>query len=175
MLPRILVVTLVVGAILSVAILALALLNRRDQAAGLDEEIQYDDFAFSVLSTRKVDALGSKESRTMAQGVYLVVTLKVANHAKRVGYRFKPSTAIVVDERGNEYRVSSAGQKALEAERGMADPCAAEILAGRACVTDLVFDVPAGARLSHLRISEGGRVGDVLDLVFYGRKTIRLE
>ena len=152
----------------------LALLNRRDQVVGLNQEIQYDDFAFSVLGTRSCAALGEGQSRQSAQGVYLVVTMKVANHAQRVDYTFHKQVAILVDENGNEFYLSPAGQQALDATRANSDPCAGPMPAGQSCTTEIVFDLPAGARISHLRISEGGAAGDVLDTIFYGRKRIAI-
>jgi len=152
----------------------LALLNRRDQVVGLNQEIQYDDFAFSVLGTRQAAALGEGQSRQSAQGIYTVVTMKVANHARRVDYTFHKQVAMLVDENGNEFHLSPAGQEALDATRANNDPCAGPIPAGQSCTTEMVFDIPAGVRISHLRISEGGTVGDILDTIFYGRKRIAI-
>jgi hypothetical protein len=83
-------VTVTIVAAIGVSLLSmLAVLNRKDQSVGLNEEIQYDDFAFSVQDVRKANSLGSGESQTKAHGVYYVVTLKIANHAKRVAFTFK--------------------------------------------------------------------------------------
>jgi hypothetical protein len=47
----------------------LAALNRRDQNVGLNQEIQYDDFGFSVLGARKASALRKGDSQA-ADGVF---------------------------------------------------------------------------------------------------------
>ena len=160
-------------AVVLVALLAmLAVLNRRDQIVGLNQEIQYDDFAFSVTGVRKANSLGSGSSLTKAQGVYYVVTLKVGNHAKRVDYTFKKNSAILVDVEEKEFRPSIGGQQALESTTGK--QCGSPIPAGASCVSEVVFDLPADAEVTHLRISEGGLAGDILDIVFYGRKRIEL-
>jgi len=164
-----------IAVVIGLALLAiLALLNRRDQVVGLNQEIQYDDFAFSVLGTRQIAALGEGESRQRAQGVYTIVTMKVANHARRVDYTFHKQAAILMDDNGNEFHLSPEGQKAFDATRAKSDPCAGPMPAGESCTTEIVFDIPAGAHISHLRISEGGAVGDVLDAIFYGRKRIAM-
>jgi len=161
--------TLFLLGVLLVAILAL--LNRHNQTAGFNQEIQYDDFAFSVVGSKEVATLGS----TMAQGKFVVVTMKIANHARRVNYTFNKAVVILVDEDGKEYHISDRGQKALDAEPTHNGGCESEIPAGASCVTDVVFDVSKDVRVSHLRTSEGGSVGDVLDTIFYGRKIIKFE
>jgi len=166
-------VTLAIVAAIGISLLAiLALLNRRDQTVGLNQEIQYDDFAFSVVDLRRTDTLGKTDSQP-ANGVYYVVTIKVSNHAVRVDYRFKKNSAVLIDILGREFHFSRSGQEALEAAKGQ--ECANPIPAGAHCLTDVVFDLPAGARVSELKISEGGLAGDILDVVFFGKKRIALE
>jgi len=88
-------VTVAIVAAIGVSLVAmLAVLNRKDQTVGLNQEIQYDDFAFSVQGVRKMTSLGSGDPQNGAQSVYCVVTLKIANHAKRVDYTFKRASAI---------------------------------------------------------------------------------
>lgn len=165
--------TAAIFAAIGISLLAtLALLNRRDQTVGLNQEIQYDDFAFSVLAVRKEGALGKSDSPA-PNGVYYVVTIKVANHAVRVDYRFKKNSAVLVDSLGREFHLSRNGQQALEATQGQ--QCNGAIPAGASCLIDVVFDLPADVRLSQLRISEGGLAGDILDVVFFGKKRIALE
>jgi hypothetical protein len=165
--------TLAILAAIGVSLLAtLALLNRRDQRVGLNQEIQYDDFAFSVLDVRRTNTLGTTDSQP-ANGVYYVVTIKISNHAVRVDYRFKKNSAVLVDMMGREFRFSRSGQEALESVKGQ--ECIGPIPAGGSCITDVVFDLRPEARVSELKISEGGLAGDILDVVFFGKKRIALE
>ena len=56
-------VTVAIVAAIGVSLVAmLAVLNRKDQTVGLNQEIQYDDFAFSVQGVRKMRSLGSGDS-----------------------------------------------------------------------------------------------------------------
>jgi hypothetical protein len=153
----------------------LAALNRRNQVVGLGEEIQYDDFAFSVLAARTATGLGAGESEADRGVAYYVVTMKVANHARRVDYTFDKAVAILVDDEGREHYLSEEGQRAIDSARSQKDECGGPIPAGASCTTEVAFQLPAGARASHLRISEGGQAGDILDTIFYGTKTIRLR
>ncbi|HKP85204.1 MAG TPA: DUF4352 domain-containing protein [Blastocatellia bacterium] len=164
---------MIVGVCLAMLALV-ALLNRRSQMVGLNQEIQYDDFAFSVLGARTAAVVGDGQSRARAHGLFCVVTMKIANHALRVDYTFDKSDAILVDDHGNEFRLSAEGQKALEENLKQDELCERPIPAGASCVTQVVFDLPADVRVSQLRISEGGQVGDVLDTIFYGKKRIAI-
>ncbi|MFL6274780.1 MAG: DUF4352 domain-containing protein [Blastocatellia bacterium] len=152
----------------------IALLNRRSQTVGLNQEIQYDDFAFAALGVRQAATLGSAPDAPHAQGVYAIVTMKVANHARRVDFTFDKSTVILIDEQGNEYHWAVATQQTFDALRPASERCAEPIAAGATCITEVVFDLPATARITQVRISGGGAVGDVLDTIFYGKKRIAL-
>ncbi len=166
-------VTVAILAAIVISLMALlAILNRRDETVGLKQEIQYDDFAFSVEAVHKATSLGFGESHANAQGVYYIVTLKIANHAKRVDYTFKRSAAVLLDDLGREFRLSESGQRALESTKS--NNCSEPIRAGASCTTEVAFEVPENARVSLLKISEGGSVGDILDFVFYGTKRIAL-
>jgi hypothetical protein len=166
-------VAVAIIAAIGVSLLALlALLNRRDQTVGLNQEIQYDDFAFSVLGVRKEDTLANGELR-VSGGVYYVVTIKITNHAKRVDYKFKKNSAVLVDAAGREFHLSRSGQEALESAQGR--QCTEPIPAGDWCTADVVFELPESARITQFRVSVGGLAGDILDVVFFGKKRIALE
>ena len=165
------------AALLVIAILllgALALLSRHPQSVGLNQEIQYDDFAFAAMGTRRAATASSAMDAPRAQGVYEIVTMKVVNHARRVDFTFDKVTVVLVDEQGNEYHWSADAQRAFDATRARDELCAEPIPAGASCVTDVIFDVPATARISQVRISGGGTVGDVLDTILVGKKRIML-
>lgn len=166
--------SLVALAAVGIALLGiLALLNRHPQVVGLNQEIQYDDFAFAALGVRRAAEVGNTPDQQQAQGIYAVVTMRIANYAKRVDFTFDKATVILLDEQGNEYHWSADAQRAFDATRPADQVCAEPIPAGAACVTEVVIDVPATARITQLRIS-GGSVGDVLDTIFSGKKRIAL-
>jgi Domain of unknown function (DUF4352) len=161
--------------IVCIALLGIvALLNRHSQVVGLNQEIQYDDFAFAALGMRQSATIGGAVDAPHAPSVYTIVTMKVANHARRVDFTFDKSTVILIDEQGSEYHWSADTQRAFDAARPASAGCAGPIAAGATCVTAVVFDVPATARITQLRISGGGAVGDLLDTIFYGQKRIAL-
>ena len=148
--------------------------SKRETIVGLNQEIQFDDFAFSALGTRKAEALGGEEARKPSEGVYYVVTFKVANHAKRVDFEFNPAVTILVDGAGREYHISAQGQAILESIKTREGACKEAIPAGGTCVTELVFDVPVDINNPHIKMSFG-KIGDFLDTIFYGKRKIALE
>ena len=113
--------------------------SKRETIVGLNQEIQFDDFAFSALGTRKAEALGGEEARKPSEGVYYVVTFKVANHAKRVDFEFNPAVTILVDGAGREYHVSAQGQAILESIKTREGACKEAIPAGGSCVDRASF------------------------------------
>lgn len=166
--------TLAIVAAIGFSLLAaLVVMNRRDETVSLNHEIQYDDFAFSVLSVRQAEFVGMGRDSVRPAGTFYIVTLKIANHAKRVDYRYKRNSPLLIDERGKEYPPSAEGQPALEATLTPEARCSAPIPAGSSCVTEIVYDVPTDVRVSELRISFG-ELGDLIDPIFSGRKRIAL-
>jgi len=164
-------IAIVIGCGLIFGLLAtLAVLNRHDQVATFNQEIQYDDFAFSVQGVRTTRTLGSSTAR----GVYYVVMLKIANHAKRVNYEFKPDSPVLVAGDGKQYRISSEAQRVLDSG-GSADTCITPIPPGSSCTKEVVFDVAPDITDPRLRVSTGGLAGDILDTIFYGKKVIKLD
>jgi len=148
--------------------------SKREIVVGLNQEIQFDDFAFSALGTRKASALGNEGAQKPSAGLYYIVSFKIANHAKRVDFEFNPATALLVDSAGKEYRISAQGQAALDSARTQSDACKEAIPAGGSCVTEIVFDVPADISNPHMKMSFG-KIGDFLDSIFYGKRRIALE
>ena len=164
---------IVAGIGASLLVMLLVVLNRRDETVSLNHEIQYDDFAFSVLSVRQAWFVGDGDRQVKPSGLFYIVTLKVANHAVRVDYKYNRGCALLVDEQGIEYSPSPEGQPALEATLSPSELCSAPIPAGASCVTEVVFDVPAGVSVSQLRITFGP-IADIFDPIFSGRKRIAL-
>ena len=143
------------AALIVVAIVLLgiiALLNRRSQTVSLNQEIQYDDFAFAALGARQAATHADAPYAAHEQGVYEIVTMKVINHALRVDFTFDKSTVVLVDEQGKEYHWSADAQRAFDATRRRSELCAGPIPAGASCVTEVVFDVPASARIAQVRV-----------------------
>ena len=136
--------------------------------------MQYDDFAFSVEGVRRTRALSDGAARLEASGEFVVVTIGVHNHAKRVDFTFKPETfELVAGMPGSMtsiYQPSSEALPLLAATNG----CKGPIPAGSSCTTELAFDVPRGATQLRLQWQYSWLLFDVLDTLAYGRMSLAL-
>lgn len=173
---RILIVVLI-GAVVIVMLAAGALVVENPAsvrgAERLDygQSIQIDDFAFTALNSTS----GANIAGVPPQGVFYVVAFQVTNHAKRVGFTFRPDTAILVDSAGGKHHVSEAARSAWFGANGKTDACARELGPGENCVTTLVFDVPADTQAPLLKISFAGGVFEIADALMYGNRVILLK
>ncbi len=137
---------------------------------GTTRPIRFDDFRFSVLGSREAEWTVENRPRT-----FLIVTLKVENQARRVPYRFDRRVAVMVGDDGRESGISPEGQAILDRARGTPDPLTAPLPAGASATSELVFELPRTARNPRLKISHGGRIGDVLDDAIYGRRRLAVR
>jgi hypothetical protein len=147
--------------------------NRARGAERLDygQEIEIDDFAFAALGSGQAKRVGALD----AAGIFYTVEFRVSNNAKRIGFTFRPDTAVLVDGNGTEYHVSEPARSAWFSATGEPDACARELKPGEVCVTTLVFDVPASARAPYLKMSFGGRFFEIADALMYGNRVIQLK
>lgn len=135
------------------------------------DQVQLDDFGFTVLQSETTPRIGTQT----AQGVFYVVTLKVSNHARRVSFRFDPATALVLDDAEQAHTPLPAARRAWFDAHGGNDPCARELLAGEACTTTLVYDLPADTHTPLFRMQFGGAFGELIDAMLYGNRAVRLK
>lgn len=152
---------------------------RQNRLVNVGEEILYDDFGFTVAKVTKSDTVGAKERRVRAYGTFWIVDLEVRNHARRVSYRMDSHVPRLVDEGGREIPVSGRGQSALDAQRypeeGNDTLKPTSLGPGDRLVSTLVFDVPDDAGDVRLKLVFGGKIGEVLDYVFLGRRRFSLH
>ncbi len=162
---------LVAATVLVVGVLALV---RHDETAPPGGEILWDDFGFGVVGARRVTELGPEEQLVRARGVFVIVDLKVTNHAQRVDYDTSKHTAVLYDSTGNEYRVDPWAQAALDSQPGVWNRGPTRLAAGESCVTELVYDLPVDAKGLYLKISWGGEFVDTVDHVVFGDRRIEV-
>jgi hypothetical protein len=49
------------------------------------------------------------------------------------------------------------------------------LVAGESCDRKIVFDVPADSKNLQMKILFGGRVGEILDWMFYGERAFKIN
>ena len=155
------------------ALTALVSLVHRDQRAKLGEEIVYDDFGFSVVGMRRASEVGPPSGRVAAKGSFVVLRMRVANHAEGVDYALSQHTPILEDSSGARFRADARATEAL-ARESAAPPPPASIRAGGEYVSEVAFDVPPGASGLRVRITWGDPNG-AIDRLVRGERTILLD
>jgi hypothetical protein len=162
-----------IAALLLFVILSVILGTRRNVTAGLNVPIRYDDFVFTVTSAEKAIPFRDDPKAARALVEYRVA-LQVTNRAKRVNFQFRDGWAVLFDQSGRSYPASADVPPPRDGE-APSGPTAVPLLPPGASLTrQLVFRVPAYTEWPRLRIMMGGRVGDVLETMFFGRKQFQL-
>ena len=166
---------LVLLGLVILAVLALTWVScvRHDRIAARGEELLYDDFAFSVRDVRTAKTLGLAGHESTAKGTFWIVDVRVANKAKRVGYKLSTHQLAVVDGDDEPIGRSSEGEAALAAEGG-GSPRVDELEHGESCITRAVFDVPDGVKDPRVKIRFGD-FGTIADDVLFGNWSLALR
>jgi len=139
---------------------------------GVGDEIRLDDFGATLLTSERRSGLGDGPSRVGAKGVFVVLQVRISNHAKRVNFQFEDRYLRLVDKRGREFEVAPEAQKYLRTSR--ANGCATALPPGGVCTTELVYDVPLDAEDLQLRMRFAGQLLDMLDTIMFGKQRLKL-
>ncbi len=139
---------------------------------GVGDEIHLDDFGATLVSSERRPGLGEGPSHIGAKGVFVLVQVRISNHARRVNFQFEDRYLRLVDKRGREFEVAPEAQKYLRASR--ASGCAGALPPGGVCTTELVYDVPVDAQDLQLRMRFAGQLLDMLDTLVYGKQRLKL-
>jgi hypothetical protein len=117
--------------------------------------------AYSVVDVRRTKALGAGSALTEARGEFVVVTLMTRFDAKTISsgrgegpLSPNPRAVFVRDAEGRAYEVSAEGRRALATEGGVGMPLDTPLRPGESYTTELVFDLPEGARDPVLFVNE---------------------
>jgi hypothetical protein len=117
--------------------------------------------AYSVVDVRRAKSLGSGSAQVSASGEFLVVTLKTRFDETTISPRRgdselypNPRRVTVYDADGRSYAPSEEGRHALAASGMSSTPIDTPLRPGESYTTELVFDLPAGARDARLLVNE---------------------
>ncbi|HZC07113.1 MAG TPA: DUF4352 domain-containing protein [Ktedonobacterales bacterium] len=105
----------------------------------------YDDWCVAVAHTASQATVGAGTTTATARGRFLIVTLQVSSHAKRVSQREHIASLYLLDDAGHRYDVAPAGQRALDASGQAGQPLDSLVGPGASFTHTLVFDIPADA------------------------------
>lgn len=161
--------------VFTVCLLTLLALLHRDVHATLGQEVLYDDYGFTVESSRSMPGVDVPELEWPASssGRLEIVRLVVRNHAVRVDFELDKPLPRVEDAEGLEYEVDERATELLRvAEHAPAPPRA--IRAGESWTSNLAFRVPKRAGGLRLRIGGHEPVAGI-DRFLMGDRTIALD
>lgn len=116
--------------------------------------------AYSIVNTRQSKMLGNPPAT--AHGSYTIVTIKTRFDETTISPRrgdglLYPNSRVLslIDERGNRYSPAGEGQRALDTTQSTGKPFTTPLRPGESYTTEVVFDLPADAKVSTLLINEG--------------------
>jgi hypothetical protein len=148
------------AAVIAAAVLILGAVYIRSQppeVVAVGAPVRQDDFVYTVTRVVKHRSNGM---------ISYVVSIRVDNQAKIVGYRWSGDTAYVTDSTGRRYHAEEASRSATR-ERP-------PIAAGSSADYDMTFHVPDTAGRPMLRYWNGFMMGDVFDGAAYSRAAVAL-
>jgi hypothetical protein len=121
--------------------------------AGTD--ICFDDWCATVMAFEKADALGKENHLIRANGQYIILVIKMSNHARGIAQKPSEPRVHIIDDKGHYLSYSQEGQKELEEMTGKQIPLDSRLELHQSLETMLVFDVPAGSKELKAIIEEG--------------------
>jgi hypothetical protein len=150
--------------VLSAICLRFTLVGWKPVRIATGQELMVDDFGFTIESQRWSDEIPEADAIIKPDGVFLILSFAVFNHAKRVDFTFDPHQVVVEDNGGRRFRLSTDGQAAVDS---MAESRSV-LAAGQSCRRSLVFDIPDDAENLRARMLFGGRLSEIADWLIYG-------
>ena len=130
-----------------------------EKVVELKQELQHDDYFYSVEGYYKADEIGKEK----ASGTFYVVTFKVTNRAKRVDHPWENSITYVVDENGKEYQNLPDKQQLLNKIISFNLKDKHVTKAGEQETTVFVFDIPNNVKQPFLKYNGDFLMGDMFD------------
>ncbi|QIM15437.1 DUF4352 domain-containing protein [Leucobacter insecticola] len=125
-------------------------------APGIGTAVESGGFAFTVISVEEAGAeVGGEYFQTAAQGRFVRVTVNVANIGDSPKYFFTNALTLV-DEKGRSF---NADTTATLYDQSNSDVWITEINPGNAIEGGIIFDLPADAVATTLKVSGGGFSG----------------
>ena len=155
---------LIAGAYLAATLIFSLVSHEKVLARGEEKHFCEIDchLAYSVANTSQAKTLGNPPNQATAQGTYTVVTIKTRFDETTIapwrgnGLLYPNSRVLtLVDERGNKYSPSTAGQRALDASQSGGKPLTTPLRPAESYTTEVVFDLPAEVKSPTLLINEG--------------------
>jgi hypothetical protein len=128
---------------------------RSDKPVSLGTDICFDDWCATVTRIEKPIILGIENQKLNPQGQFIILNIKMSNHARGIAQKPSEPRVHITDEKGNSYSFSVAGQQALEKQIGKQIPIDERLELNQSLETQLVFDISKEAKKLKILIEEG--------------------
>ncbi len=158
-----LVILVIAGAYLAAILIFSLVSHEKVLARGEEKHFCEIDchLAYSIANVRQTKTLGNAPNQETAQGLFTIVTIKTRFDETTIapwrgnGLLSPNRRALtLVDERGNKYSPSTAGQHALDISQSGGTPLVTPLRPGESYTTEVVFDLPAEVKSPTLLINE---------------------
>jgi hypothetical protein len=118
-------------------------------------DVCFDDWCATVEGVDTAGTLGMGRNAIRAQGVFLILHVRMSNHARGIAQKPSEPRIHIVDGQGNVWAFSSRGQQALESTEGKQNEIGERLELGESKQTKIVFDIPRREKGLKALIEEG--------------------
>ncbi|MEI6142693.1 MAG: hypothetical protein WCP85_25690 [Mariniphaga sp.] len=126
-----------------------------DKMVSLGTDICFDDWCATITNTERSEALGFGDQVIKPQGQFIILSVTMSNHARRIAQRPSEPRIHLIDEAGKSWSFSKEGQQALERHLGSQIALDSKLALHQSLQTLLVFDVPKSSENLRAIIEEG--------------------
>ena len=114
-------------------------------------DICFDDWCATITQVERPATLGQQNP----QGQFIVLHMRMSNHARGIAQKPSQPRVHIIDGQGHSWAFSEAGQQALENAAGRQAPIDVKLELHQSVETQIVFDIPQGAKNVKAIIEEG--------------------
>lgn len=112
--------------------------------AKIGEAVTDKDLSFTVSGVKIASSVGNSYTNKTAQGIFTIVTVKIANNTKETK-TIDSSAFQIIDSQGRKFDRSIEGQTAQGLSQGQVDLFLQQVQPSLSVTGDVVFDIPKDA------------------------------
>lgn len=126
-----------------------------DKPVPFNTDVCFDDWCATVEGVDTAATLGMGPNAIRAQGIFLILHVRMSNHARGIAQKPSEPSIHIVDGEGNVWAFSAGGQNALESTDGKQNEIGERLELRESKQTKLVFDIPRREKGLKALIEEG--------------------
>jgi hypothetical protein len=121
----------------------------------LGTDVCFDDWCAAITQIEKGPDLKTKLPPPAADSMWVVLYVKMSNHARGIAQKPSEPRIHLIDDKGNYWAYSQKGQTAMEKVTGDLPDIGSRLALHQELATQLVFAIPADAKKVKVLIEEG--------------------